>query len=91
MKIHDRFRRICGLIPPPQVQGEFLLLGYSLLLSPSEEEILRRCIHVTEQVIPVTKKPFSSLVSRINRKASAINGRGLIQDEGGDCKLRPFL
>ena len=104
MKRDPQSHSVCSLVIPPDSREGILYMGYSLLLSPAEEQILREHARDATGVTHEGGEPFpievparklfgntvATLVARINRKASAIGGRGRLRGQAVG-ERRPFL
>lgn len=95
------FGKKLSLIAHPRSRHSFLLLGYSLLLSPAEFRLLSSVINSgpnarTSAILSaLTKIPAAQiavLVNRINHKAIAISERPLILGKSHHgYQLNPYL
>ena len=84
-------REYTALTTPDSPRGDFLLLGYTLLLSPAERGILRGCLDGSDAGRLPKSGMLRTLLTRINRKACSISGRSLVEDKPDGYGLRPFL
>ena len=80
-----------ALTQPDSPRGDFLLLGYTLLLSPAERGILRGCLDGSDAGRLPKSGMLRTLLARINRKACSISGRSLLEEKPEGCGLRLFL
>ena len=79
------------LTPSDSPRGYLMLLGYTLLLSPSERGIVEGCLDAEAEGTSFKAGILSTLIARINRKACSISGRGLAEERAEGFGLRPFL